>query len=78
MSDEHELVGEAKIEMSLVKIAIPVVVRVVPCAIDLAPGTIDLYRIPGMGITGIAGFLVFDACCGKELGIGTFVGLTGS
>ena len=53
--DCHELVGDAEVQVALVKVAIEVVGRVVPGAIDLVPFSVELDGIPGVAVIGIAG-----------------------
>ena len=74
MRNGHKIIVQAKVEMPLVK-AIPVIARVIPRAIDLAPLAINLHGVPGMAVTGIAGLLILDACSRKKLGIGLLIRL---
>lgn len=53
--DCHEFVGDAEVQVSLVKVPIEVVGRVVPGAVDLVPFSIELDGIPGVAVVGVAG-----------------------
>ena len=51
VGDGHQLVGQAEVEMTLVKVAVPVIVRVVPGEIHLAPLAVDLHGVPSVAIS---------------------------
>ena len=53
--DCHEFIGDTKVQMALVKVAIEVVGCIVPGAVDLVPFSIELDGIPGVAVIGIAG-----------------------
>lgn len=76
VGDCHELVGQAKVQMALVQVPVPVVAGVVPGKVHLAPFAVDLYGVPGVAVTGDAA--VGDACCVKELGVDALVALAGA
>lgn len=76
VGDCHELVGQAKVQMALVQVSVPVVAGVVPGQVHLAPFAIDLYGVPGVAVAGDAA--VGDARGVKELGIDALVALAGA
>lgn len=76
VGDCHELVGQAKVQMALVQVSVPVVAGVVPGWVHLAPFAVDLYGVPGVAVAGDAA--VGDACCVKELGVDALVALAGA
>lgn len=76
VGDCHELVGQAKVQMALVQVSVPVVAGVVPGKVHLAPFAVDLYAVPGVAVAGDAA--VGDACCVKELGVDALVALAGT
>ena len=49
--DYHELVGEAKVEMALIEVAVPIVAGVVPREVHLAPLAVYAYGVPGVAVT---------------------------
>ena len=51
VGDGHQLVGQAEVEMTLVKVAVPVVVCVVPGEIHLAPLAIDFHGVPSVTVS---------------------------
>ena len=71
----HQLIGQTKIQMSLIK-AIPVIAAVIPGAVRLIPLSVQLHGIPGVSIIGIPCLAVFYSCCSKELCICTLIRLT--
>ena len=76
VGDCHELVGQAKVQMALVQVSVPVVAGVVPGQVHLAPFAVDLYGVPGVAVAGDAA--VGDARGVKELGVDTLVALAGA
>ena len=76
VGDCHELVGQAKVQMALVQVSVPVVAGVVPGQVHLAPFAVDLYGVPGVAVAGDAA--VGDACCVKEPGVDALVALAGA
>lgn len=76
VGDCHELVGQAKVQMALVQVSVPVVAGVVPGQVHLAPFAVDLYGVPGVAVAGVAA--VGDARCVKELGVDALVALAGA
>ena len=54
VGDGHQLVGQAEVEMALIEVAVPVVVRVVPGEVHLAPLAVDLHGVPSVAIAGDA------------------------
>ena len=76
VSDCHELVGQAKVQMALVQVPVPVVAGVVPGWVHLAPFAVDLYGVPGVAVAGDA--VVGDARGVKELGVDALVALAGA
>ena len=54
VGDGHQLVGQAEVQVALIKVAVPVVVRVVPREVHLAPLTVDLHGVPSVTIAGDA------------------------
>lgn len=53
--DCHEFLGDTEVQVALVKVAIEIVGCVVPGAVDLVPFSVELNRIPGVAVIGIAG-----------------------
>lgn len=53
--DCHEFIGDTEVQVALVKVAIEIVGCVVPGAVDLVPFSVELNRIPGVAVIGIAG-----------------------
>lgn len=76
VGDCHELVGQAKVQMALVQVSVPVVAGVVPGWVHLAPFAVDLYGVPGVAVAGDAA--VGDARGVKELGVDALVALAGA
>lgn len=76
VGDCHELVGQAKVQMALVQVSVPVVAGVVPGQVHLAPFAVDLYGVPGVAVACDAA--VGDARGVKELGVDTLVALAGA
>ena len=76
VGDCHELVGQAKVQMALVQVPVPVVAGVVPGQVHLAPFAVDLYGVPGVAVAGDAA--VGDARGVKELGIDALIALAGA
>ena len=54
VGDGHQLVGQAEVEMALIKVAVPVIVCVVPRKVHLAPLAVDLHGVPSVAIAGDA------------------------
>ena len=54
VGDGHQLVGQAEVQVTLVKVAVPVVVCVVPREVYLAPLAVDLRGVPSVAIAGDA------------------------
>lgn len=73
VGDCHELVSQAKVQMTLVQVRVPVVAGVVPGKVHLAPFTVDLYGVPGVAVAGDAA--VDNARGVKELGVDALVAL---
>lgn len=76
VGDCHELVGQAKVQMALVQVPVPVVAGVVPSQVHLAPFAVDLYGVPGVSVAGDAA--VGDARGVKELGVDALIALAGA
>lgn len=76
VGDCHEFVGQAKVQMALVQVSVPVVAAVVPGQVHLAPFAVDLYGVPGVAVAGDAA--VGDARGVKELGVDALVALAGA
>ena len=76
VGDCHELVGQAKVQMALVQVPVPVVAGVIPGWVHLAPFAVDLYGVPGVAVAGDAA--VGDARGVKELGVDALVALAGA
>lgn len=76
VGDCHELVGQAKVQMALVQVPVPVVAGVIPGWVHLAPFAVDLYGVPGVAFAGDAA--VGDARGVKELGVDALVALAGA
>lgn len=76
VGDCHELVGQAKVQMALVQVSVPVVAGIVPGQVHLAPFVVDLYGVPGVAVAGDAA--VGDARGVKELGVDALVALAGA
>ena len=76
VGDCHELVCQAKVQMALVQVSVPVVAGVVPGQVHLAPFAVDLYGVPSVAVAGDAA--VGDARCVKELGVYALVALAGA
>lgn len=76
VGDCHEFVGQAKVQMALVQVSVPVVAGVVPGQVHLAPFAVDLYGVPGVAVAGDAA--VGDARRVKELGVDALVALAGA
>lgn len=76
VGDCHELVGQAKVQMALVQVPVPVVAGVVPSQVHLAPFAVDLYGVPGVAVASDAA--VGDARGVKELGVDALVALAGA
>lgn len=76
MGNCHELVGQAKVQMALVQVPVPVVAGVVPGQVHLAPFAVDLYGVPGVAVAGDAA--VGDGRGVKELGVDALVALAGA
>ena len=76
VGDCHELVGQAKVQMALVQVSVPVVACVIPGQVHLAPFAVDLYGVPGVAVAGDAA--VGDARGVKELGVDALVALAGA
>ena len=51
VGDGHQLVGQAEVQVALVKVAVPVVVRVVPGEVHLAPLVIDFHGVPSVTVS---------------------------
>ena len=71
VGDGHQLVGQAEVEMALIKIAVPVVVRVVPGEVHLAPLAVDLHGVPSVAVSLYAA--VGDAGGIQQLGVDALV-----
>ena len=71
VGDGHQLVGQAEVEMTLVEVAVPVVVCVVPGEVHLAPLAVDLHGVPSVTIAGDAA--VGDAGGIQQLGVDALV-----
>jgi len=52
VGDGHQLVGQAEVEMALIKVAVPAVVCIVPCEVHLAPLAVDLHGVPSVAVAG--------------------------
>ena len=76
VGDGHELVGEAEVDVALVKVVVPGVVGVVPSEVHLAPLAVDLHGVPGVSVAGHAA--VGDAGGVQQLGIDALVALAGA
>ena len=51
VGDSHQLVGQAEVEMALIKVAVPVIVCVVPREVHLAPLAVDLHGVPSVAVS---------------------------
>ena len=76
VGDCHELVGQAKVQMALVQVSVPVVAGVVPGQIHLAPFAVDLCGVPGVAVAGDAA--VGDARGVKKLRVDALIALAGA
>ena len=76
MRDGRELVDQAKIEMPLVQVAVPVVSGAVPGQVHLAPFAIDLEGVPGVVVVLRAS--VGNAHGVEQLGVDALVALAGA
>lgn len=76
VGDCHEFVGQAKVQMALVQVPVPVVAGIVPGQVHLAPFAVDLYGVPGVAVAGDAA--VGHARGVKELGVDALVALAGA
>ena len=74
--DGHELIGKAKVEVALIKVAVPVVIGIVPREVHLAPLAIDARGIPGVAVSLNAP--VRDAGGVQKFGIDALVALAGA
>ena len=71
VGDGHQLVGQAEVEMALIKVAVPFVACVVPGEVHLAPLAVDLHGVPSVTISGDAA--VGDAGGIQQLGVDALV-----
>ena len=71
VGDGHQLIGQAEVEMALVKVAVPVIVCVVPGEVHLAPLAIDLHGVPSVAVSFYAA--VGDAGGIQQLGVDALV-----
>lgn len=58
VGDCHELVGQAKVQMALVQVPVPVVAGVIPGWVHLAPFAVDLYGVPGVAVAGVSAGII--------------------
>ena len=76
MRDCHQLVGQAEVEVSLVEVAVPVGIGVIPCEVHLAPLTVDLHCVPGVPVARHA--RVGNSCGVEQLLVDALIGLAGA